>query len=138
MALACAGCDRSFKTRAGLLSHLRASTECAKAEAPADPDPLEEVDLGAQLAAWVSTVHALYSAGRIDARHESAITHGAMLAHLLDRMPLSDTASKWHAELRQVRRELMGDDDDNDSGGPSAGEALASALAEFGRRVRDT
>ncbi|MEM9465281.1 MAG: hypothetical protein AAGA90_07895 [Actinomycetota bacterium] len=79
--------------------------------------------------AWASTVYALYAADRIDARHESAITQGALLSDLLDRSPRHDHAPKWWTELRQVRRELIGDEEDVPDGNLTPAEVLAGAIA---------
>ena len=90
------------------------------------PGPLAE--------AWTTTVGALYADMQIDATSESSVTQGAVLSRLLDLFPLSESAPKWHSELRQVRRELIGDDESDSDDGP-AGE-LVRLLGDLSRGPR--
>ena len=97
----------------------------------------DEPVAGPHAMAWASTVTALYAAERIDVTHESAVTQGAILASMLDSKPFDDQAPKWHSELRQVRRELMGDDeDDGDVDVPGAELVRQLGALGFGRPGR--
>lgn len=97
-----------------------------KDESNAPPKP------GLLASAWASTVYALYSEGRIGAEHEAAIAAGALLSDHLDRSPRHDHAPKWMTELRQIRKELIGDGDDPGDGTTTPAQILAGAIAGLG------